>query len=54
MGPGNESEILMLMLDKSTYLKNAALFSSQDPKILSNQDLNLQNAQLNLNFWPLC
>ncbi len=41
MGSGNESEILMLMLDKSTYFKKAAL-------------LNLQNAQLNFNFWPLC
>ncbi len=27
MGSGNESEILMLMLDKSTYFKKEALFS---------------------------
>ncbi len=51
MGSGNESEILMLMLDKSTYLKKAALFSLQS---VITQHLNLQNAQLNFNFWPLC
>ncbi len=58
MGSGNEREILMLMLDKSTYFEKATLFSLQSVffmyKILSNQNLNLQNAQLNLKFWPLC
>ena len=33
VGSGNESEIMMLMLDKSTYFKKAALFSLQSVRI---------------------
>ncbi len=29
MGSGNESEIFTVMLDKSTYFKKVALFSTQ-------------------------
>ena len=39
MGSGNESEILMLMLDKSTYFKKAALFSLQSVFFMYNIQL---------------
>ena len=38
-GSGNESEILMLMLDKSTYFKKAALFSLQSVFFMYNIQL---------------
>ncbi len=64
MGSGNESEVFTVMLDKPAYFKKAILLSIQsvffmyccfwDLKTINNQHLNLQNAQLNFNFWPLC
>ncbi len=38
MGSGNEREIFYVMLDKSTYLKKLALFSSQSVFFMYNID----------------
>ncbi len=43
MGSGNESEILVLMLDKSTYFKKAAIFSLQNVFFMYNIQLGPQD-----------